>query len=276
MEQFAVLTASSGVPDEAVDLVVEMIGEGASPRRLSPNAVDISFFGDRPSISLSDIDLNFVPADNRRKRLLIADMDSTIITVECIDELADFAGKKDQVSQITERAMRGELDFQEALHARVSMLKGVTKDDIQTCFDERVHLTPGAFELVRAMNGEGMTALVSGGFTVFTDKVVAQTGFQYSHANTLLFDGDTLSGEVGQPIVDSGTKLEVLNKLLAENGLGFEHAIAVGDGANDAPMIEAAGLGVAFKAKPALREVADAVLDHSDLTALLALQGFSV
>lgn len=271
MDLYAVLTASKGVPNEVVSQVSMSLG--GRPNRLDDNAVEIRFDGEPLTFSLDQIDINFVPAENRAKQLLIADMDSTIITVECIDELADFAGKKEEVSEITERAMRGELDFEEALHARVAMLKGVSTEDIQACFDERVTLSGGAVELVAAMNSKGMTALVSGGFTVFTDKVVAQTGFQYSKANTLLFDGDHLSGKVGTPIVHSGTKLEVLTKLLSEQGLGFENAIAVGDGANDAPMIEAAGLGVAYRAKPALREVADAVLDHSDLTALLALQG---
>ncbi len=245
------------------------------PNRLGANAAEVAFDGAQPHLSLPGIDVNFIPAHKRQKSLLIADMDSTIITVECIDELADFAGVKPQVSDITERAMRGELDFEEALHARVAMLKGVTRDDIQTCFETRVHLTEGAVALVSQMNTRGMTALVSGGFTVFTQKVAAQTGFQFTHANTLLFDGDQLSGKVGTPIVHSGTKLEVLTRLLDERGLQFDDAIAVGDGANDAPMIKAAGLGVAYQAKPALREVADAVLDHSDLTALLALQGIS-
>jgi len=271
MDLFAVLTASKGVPDDVVAQVASSL-EGTS-NRLSQRAVEIRFDGEPLTFAIDGIDLNFIPAEAREKHLLIADMDSTIITVECIDELADFAGKKDAVSDITERAMRGELDFEEALHARVGMLKGVSRDDIQSCFESRVSLTPGATELVAEMNNRGMTALVSGGFTVFTEKVAAETGFQFTHANTLLFDGDVLSGEVGQPIVHSGTKLDVLTRLLGEQGLGFEHAIAVGDGANDAPMVQAAGLGVAFHAKPALKKVADAVLDHSDLTALLALQG---
>lgn len=270
MSGYIVLTAASGISDVVASDVAARIG--ASPHRLSPRAVEIA--ANAPvDLALDGMDVNFIPADRRQKKLLIADMDSTIITVECIDELADFAGFKDEVSAITERAMRGELDFSQALSARVAMLKGVSRDDIQACFDERVRLSDGAEALVTAMNARGMTALVSGGFTVFTDKVVAKTGFQFSKANTLLFDGDTLNGEVGQPIVHSGTKLDVLTQLLKERGLEFVDAIAVGDGANDAPMIEAAGLGVAYKAKPALRAVADAVLDHSDLTALLALQG---
>jgi len=271
MDLFAVLTSSKGVPDDVASQVAMSIG--GLPNRLDANAVEIRFDGEPLSFVLDGIDINFVPAENRAKRLLIADMDSTIITVECIDELADFAGQKATVADITERAMRGELDFEQALRERVAMLKGISRADIQTCFEERVALTPGAIDLVAAMNSRGVTALVSGGFTVFTDKVVAITGFQHSKANTLLFDGDLLSGEVGTPIVHSETKLDVLTQLLGQEGLGFEDAIAVGDGANDAPMIEAAGLGVAFRAKPALREVADAVLDHSDLTALLALQG---
>ena len=271
MDLYAVLTSSHGVPDEVVSQVAMSLG--GKPRRLDATAVEVRFEGEPLNFVLDRIDINFIPAHKRQKSLLIADMDSTIITVECIDELADFAGKKKDVSEITERAMQGELDFEEALRARVAMLKGVTRAQIETCFEERVTLTQGAAQLVTGMNLRGMTALVSGGFTVFTDKVVALTGFRYSKANTLLFDGDVLNGEVGTPIVHSETKLDVLTELLREKRLGFEDAIAVGDGANDAPMIEAAGLGVAFRAKAALRNVADAVLDHSDLTALLALQG---
>ena len=273
MEQFAVLTAASGVPDEVVTKAASMLE--AAPHRFNGNAVEFALSGPVPALEFTGIDVNVVPAQKRAKKLLIADMDSTIITVECIDELADFAGVKDKVSAITERAMRGELDFREALHARVAMLKGVTQADIQTCFDERVTLSAGAKELVSAMNDRGMTALVSGGFTVFTEKVAKATGFQFTHANTLLFDGDALSGEVGEPIVHSGTKLEVLTALLGERGLDMSDSLAVGDGANDAPMVEAAGLGVAYEGKPALKAVADAVLDHSDLTALLALQGLA-
>ncbi len=273
MDQFAVLTAAAGVSDAVVDEVARTLEAPAT--RLSKSAVEIAFSGTPKALDVAGIDLNYVPAQNRKKRLLIADMDSTIITVECIDELADFAGVKAEVSDITERAMQGELDFEEALHGRVAMLKGVTRADIQTCFDERVRLSPGAKTLVTTMNDHAMTALVSGGFTVFTEKVASETGFRFTHANTLLFDGDALSGKVGTPIVNSGTKLDVLTRLLQEQDLDFADAIAVGDGANDAPMIKAAGLGVAYKAKPALRAVADAVLDHSDLTALLALQGIA-
>lgn len=273
MERFAVLTSSSGVSEDVAAHVATSLN--GDPKRLNENAVEVAFSGDPALIELDGIDLNYISAQNRTKSLLIADMDSTIITVECIDELADFAGKKAEVSDITERAMRGELDFEEALDERVSMLTGVTTDDIQTCFDQRVELSPGSVDLIKAMNQRGMTALVSGGFTVFTDKVSEQVGFQFSHANTLLFEGDKLSGKVGRPIVTSSTKLEVLTKLLAERDLDFSDAIAVGDGANDAPMVKAAGLGVAYKAKPALKEVADASLDHSDLTAILALQGIA-
>ena len=273
MERFAVLTSSSGVSEGAATQVAASLN--GSPHRLNENAVEVAFTGDPVTITLDGIDLNYVPAQKRTKSLLIADMDSTIITVECIDELADFAGKKAEVSDITERAMRGELDFEQALDERVSMLKGVTSEEIQTCFEERVTLSPGSADLINTMNQRGMTALVSGGFTVFTDKVAAEVGFQFSHANTLLFEGNALSGKVSRPIVTSSTKLDVLTKLLAERDLDISDAIAVGDGANDAPMVKAAGLGVAYKAKPALKEVADAILDHSDLTAILALQGIA-
>ena len=182
---------------------------------MAPTPVEVGFDGDPPEhTNFSAADLNIVPAANRRKKLLLADMDSTMIAVECIDELADFAGKKAEVAAITTRAMAGELDFEGALRARVAMLKGVTRSDIATCHAERVMLNPGAHELISAMNAAGaMTALVSGGFTVFTEKVAAELGFQVQRANTLLFDGDTLSGEVGVPIVTSETKLEVLQSL---------------------------------------------------------------
>lgn len=282
MKQFVVLTCAAGVPASAVAAVFDILRAEAKsvgePLSLFASAIEISFEAqNKPPIpEVPGVDINVVAAKDRVKKLLIADMDSTIITVECIDELADFAGKKAEVSDITERAMRGELDFEDALRARVSMLKGVKRTDISKCHHERVKLTPGALDLVSTMNSAGaVTALVSGGFTAFTDKVVADVGFQYSKANELLFSGDELNGKVGDPICHSGTKLEVLNSLLSDNNLGLENAIAVGDGANDAQMVKAAGLGVAFQAKPALREVADAILDHSDLSALLALQGLA-
>ena len=224
--------------------------------------------------ALPGIDLNAVPAEGRRKRMLIADMDSTIIAVECIDELADFAGLKPQVAAITEAAMKGELDFEAALIARVALLKGLPASVLGRCYAERVRLNPGARTLARTMAAQGAaTALVSGGFTFFSERVAAAAGFARHQANRLEARDGVLTGEVARPILGRAAKLAALRAIAAEAGIGPEAALAVGDGANDADMVEAAGLGVAYHAKPALEAVADARLRHSDLTALLALQG---
>lgn len=269
MAWFAVLTAASGVSDAAAQAL------GPKARRLDPCAVEAGPFDAIRAIEApAGTDLNWVPAQNRQKRLLIADMDSTMISVECIDELADFAGKKAEVAEITERAMRGELDFEGALQARVEMLTGVTEADIAQCLSERVRENPGARALIGAMNDLGAeTILVSGGFTAFAEPVGTGIGFARIVANVLEMDGGVLTGRVVPPVVTSQTKLDVLNERLAARGLGPQDAIAVGDGANDGKMVAAAGLGVAYHAKQALREIADATLDASDLRALLALQG---
>ena len=220
------------------------------------------------------IDANVVPAEGRRKRLLIADMDSTIIGVECIDELADFAGLKAEVAAITEAAMRGELDFEAALVARVGLLRGLPASVLEECYAERVRLNPGARTLVMTMTALGAeTALVSGGFAFFSERVAKAAGFARHQANDLLVADGVLTGEVGRPILGRRAKLAALHALAAEAGVRAEAALAVGDGANDGDMVRAAGLGVAYHAKPALAAVADARIEHSDLTALLALQG---
>lgn len=221
------------------------------------------------------IDWAVLAQAGRRKKLLVADMDSTIITVECIDEIADFAGLKEQVAGITEAAMRGELDFVGALEWRVAMLRGLPEPTLERVFKERVTLTPGARSLIQTMNASGaLTVLVSGGFTFFTDRVAAATGFHVTRANRLdMVDGE-LSGRVLPPIVDSATKLETLKEYAATRGLSIAETIAVGDGANDIPMIEAAGLGVAFHAKPKAAAAADVSIRFGDLTALLYLQGY--
>ena len=214
--------------------------------------------------------------DGRRKKLLIADMDSTMIGQECIDELADFAGMKDRVATITERAMRGEIAFEPALRERVTLLKGLPASVIDRVIAERIHLTPGGRTLLATMRADGAyTSMVSGGFTAFTAKLAAQIGFDEQHANTLLTDADgRLSGEVADPILGREAKLETLMALRKRLRLQAEDTLAVGDGANDVPMIKAASLGVAYHGKPALREVAAACIDHSDLTALLYAQGY--
>lgn len=213
-------------------------------------------------------------AATRAKRLLIADMDSTMITVECIDELADYAGIKPQIAAVTEAAMRGELDFAAALDARVALLKGLPATTIDLCHAERVRLMSGARTLVRTMRARGAhSVLVSGGFTAFADRVGEAIGFAKVVANELLIDGDRLAGTVAKPIVDSDTKLQTLRAEAAARGIGLESCLAVGDGANDIPMIEAAGLGVAYHAKPRTEAAADAAVRHGDLTALLYAQG---
>ena len=212
----------------------------------------------------------------RRKQLLVADMDSTMITVECIDELADYAGLKAEVAEVTERAMRGEIRFEEALRARVALLKDLEESAIDRCRSERVRLTPGARSLVRTMRREGaLTILVSGGFTRFAEPVGEEIGFERIIANRLLGQGGRLSGTVGEPIVGAEAKRNALLDALVERGLEAEESLAVGDGANDIPMLETAGLGVAFRAKPAAAAAADARIDHGDLTALLYAQGYA-
>ncbi|HEX8365990.1 MAG TPA: phosphoserine phosphatase SerB [Allosphingosinicella sp.] len=211
----------------------------------------------------------------RRRRLLVADMDSTMIEVECIDELADYAGIKAEIAAITERAMSGELDFATALRERVALLKGLDEAAIARCLDERVGITPGAIQLVRTMKREGArTVLVSGGFTAFADKVGEAIGFDAVVANELQVESGRLTGAVGLPIVGARAKRDALLDAAALAGIDPEESLAVGDGANDIPMLEAAGLGVAFSAKPAAAAAADARIEHNDLTALLYVQGY--
>jgi phosphoserine phosphatase len=281
-----VLTASRAL--DAADAEPARIELGATAgdmRRLGQTALEIPFRAEgaaalkaqravRRALHGAGIDANVVRSVGRRKRLLIADMDSTIIGVECIDEIADFAGVKPQVAEITERAMRGELDFEGALIERVGLLRDLSETALQQTFDERVRLNPGALALVRTMNAMGaMTALVSGGFTFFSTRVAEAAGFQYHQANTLLIEDGRLTGEVAEPILGREAKLEALKRLCAERGFTPDEAVAVGDGANDLAMLGAAGLGVAYRAKPAVAEAAAARLDHSDLTAILHLQG---
>jgi phosphoserine phosphatase len=212
---------------------------------------------------------------DRRKRLLVADMDSTIIGCECLDELADFAGVKAEVSAITERAMRGEIDFEGALHERVAMLKGLPSSDLQRCFDERVRLNSGARTLVATMAAHGARCvLVSGGFDFFTGRVASAAGFQSDRANRLIEADGRLTGQVSDPILGREAKLAALREEVAALGLEPSAALAIGDGANDLAMIEAAGLGVAYRAKPVVAARADARVDHADLTALLYFQGY--
>ncbi|MDE0880191.1 MAG: phosphoserine phosphatase SerB [Sphingomonas bacterium] len=243
-------------------------------------AADIAFADapDAARAALGDLvstDVVVQPNVGRRKKLLIADMDSTMITVECIDELADYAGIKDQVSAVTEAAMRGELDFEGALDARVALLAGLSEDVIEQCLAERVTIMPGAKALVRTMRAQGATAiLVSGGFTRFAEPVAREIGFDRAVANRLLIDNGLLTGKVARPIVGADAKLANLNAAIDALGIESFATLAVGDGANDLKMIEAAGLGVAYHAKPIVAAAAGARIDHGDLTTLLYAQGY--
>jgi phosphoserine phosphatase len=252
---------------------------------LSPGrALDIYFDHDpkevlaraRHHFAGQPVDVNVMKRAGRRKKLLIADMDSTIITCECLDELADMAGLKAEVSAITERAMRGELDFAAALRERVGMLEGLELAALEQVYVERIRLSGGAKELLATMRKSGAyTLLVSGGFTYFTSRVAKDAGFHADQANSLLHDGAALTGLVGDPILGREAKLAALEAAAAELGISAEEALAVGDGANDLAMIQRAGLGVAYRAKPIVAEAAGARVSHGDLTALLYLQGYS-
>jgi phosphoserine phosphatase len=243
------------------------------------DAADLYFDGDaavaRVALEALDGDVVVQPMRGRAKRLLVADMDSTMITIECIDELADYAGIKAEIAAVTEAAMRGELDFGEALDARVALLKDLDAAAIDRCREERVRIMPGAIALIRTMKAHGArSVLVSGGFTVFAEPVAAEIGFDVAIANRLgILDG-RLDGLVVRPIVDAATKLTTIEAERAALGLSVAETMAVGDGANDIPMIQAAGLGVAYHAKPKTAAAAAARIDRGDLTALLWAQGY--
>ncbi len=253
-------------PDTAAEVVAEATGTGDLAERLAPLLGD-----DAP------VDHAVLPLSRRRKRLLVSDMDSTIITIECIDELADFAGLKAEVAAVTRRAMNGELDFAAALEARVALLAGLPESALAEVIRERLRLMPGAVTLVRTMRARAgaMTALVSGGFTTFTGHVRELCGFDLDEANRLEVADGRLTGRIVPPLRDAGTKLGTLERLRAERGLEQAETLAVGDGANDLPMIRAAGLGVAFRAHPRVRAQAPFRVDRGDLTALLYLQGYA-
>jgi phosphoserine phosphatase len=247
-------------------------------------ACDIGFENAEPAAAAEAVGqaLTGLPIDivaratkGRRKKLLIADMDSTIISVECIDELADFAGLKPRVAAITERAMRGEINFEAALRERAAMLAGLDEGVLEKVFEERVRLTPGARRLVMTMRANGaVAALVSGGFTYFTRRVREAAGFGYDQANILEVAGGKLTGQVREPVLGADAKLAALQRLTAKHGLKLHETLAVGDGANDLPMLRAAGLGVAYHAKPKVAAEAAVRIEHGDLTALLYLQGY--
>ncbi len=276
------------IVDEAMLRLLEF-GDGAEVRRRTlcegvaedflldlPAGRDAIAAALMPAIGGEPIDLIVQPAASRRKRLLVADMDSTIIGQECIDELADFAGLKAEISAITDSAMRGDLDFEAALTARVAMLKGLPETVLDECFRTRITLNPGAATLVAAMNRNGAaTLLISGGFTYFVERVAKLAGFSAFRANRLEIEGGRLTGRVGLPIVGREAKKEALMQGVADGGIDRKESLAVGDGANDLGMIEAAGLGVAWRAKPKVAAAADASILYADLTALLYAQGIT-
>lgn len=221
------------------------------------------------------VDVAVQDAETRRKTFLIADMDSTMIGQECIDELADEVGLKDKVSAITARAMNGEIAFEPALRERVALLKGLSLDVVDRVIENRITLTPGGKTLIATMQTRGgYTALVSGGFTVFTQRVAEMLGFNENHANILLQQDGVLTGEVAEPILGRQAKVDALLSICGRRQIAPEQAIAVGDGANDLGMLEIAGSGVALHAKPAVAAQAKIRIDHGDLTALLYLQGY--
>ena len=257
---------------------------GSEPRWLAPGIAaefDIAATPDDidqvwADLQVIGIDMVIQPAEGRRKKVLLADMDSTMIDQECIDELADFAGVGPRVADITARAMNGELDFHEALIERVSLLAGLDEGVIQKVLDSRITLASGGRELVATMRAHGAhAALVSGGFTAFTTAVADQLGFDEHRANVLLADGGVLTGHVALPVLGREAKIEALERITERFGLSPQDVMAVGDGANDLGMIQLAGSGVALHAKPAVAAQAQIRINHGDLTALLYLQGYA-
>lgn len=246
-------------------------------------AVDLPYVGPVPEAVIGParqalagmpVDLVAQKVEGRRKQLLLADMDSTIVTSETLDELAAFCGLKDKVAAITARAMNGEIDFHDALRERVAMLEGLPVSALEEAYQD-VELTGGAEVLVRTMRQNGAhCVLVSGGFKFFTSRVAARCGFHEDRANDFIIEGRRLTGEVVEPILDKHTKLETLNHETARLGIEARLALTVGDGANDLPMLMAAGLGIAFHAKPVVAASANHRLDHADLTGLLYAQGY--
>jgi phosphoserine phosphatase len=222
------------------------------------------------------VDLVVQPLEGRRKKMLLADMDSTMIQQECIDELAEVAGVGPRVKEITARAMNGELDFEGALTERVGLLKGLDEGVIQQVLDERITLMPGGKALLATMKANGgYAALVSGGFTAFTSSVAATLGFDENRANTLLVADGKLTGEAGRPILGKQAKVEALEQITARLGISEHEVIAVGDGANDLGMLKRAGTGVALHAKPTVAAECEVRINHGDLTALLYVQGYA-
>jgi phosphoserine phosphatase len=272
-------TLDQGTVQACIEILRATGATVGAPDWLAPGvACDIPFEGEGMEIGMTGLDAVTVPPDGRRKKLLVADMESTMIENEMLDELADFLGLREKIAGITARAMNGEIDFEAALDARVELLKGlpvVTLDEAA----RRITYMPGGATLVATMKKHGAyCALVSGGFTYFTRIVREKLGFDFDAANTLEIDGRNLAGTVTRPILGKQAKLSTLERLCDEHGLGLGDALCVGDGANDLPMLKAAdhsgGLGVAFHAKPIVAAEVPARIRHGDLTSLLYLQGY--
>ena len=287
MTHVATLIDASGALDASVvERVRGILGNSSVPRQLGPDAADILFSAEKPidQRALTEqlrglafgIDVIVQPSAGRRKKLFLADMDSTMIGQECIDELADFVGLKAHVAAITERAMRGDIAFEPALRERVALLEGLPVSVIEEVLRERIKLTPGARTLVMTMRAHGTrTCMVSGGFTHFTNRIATMVGFDENRANTLtIVDGHKLAGTVAEPIFGRDGKRATLIELRQALGLARNETMAVGDGANDLDMILEAGLGVAYHAKPAVAAAAPARVEHGNLTALLYIQGY--
>jgi phosphoserine phosphatase len=263
--------------------VARVVGISGAPSWLGDDACDLVLAATSPTlaeaaaravIGEAEIDVLVQPATNRRKRLLVADMESTIIENEMLDELADFIGRRQEVSEITRRAMNGEIDFTAALEARVSLLAGLPDHVLEEAAC-RIRLRAGARELIATMRSAGaVTALVSSGFMIFAEAVAVELGFDHVVANRLDLSSGRIAGTISPPIVTGESKRESLLSLAAEHDVPLQHSMAVGDGANDLPMLAAAGIGIAFHAKPAIASSARWRLDHADLTGLLYAQGY--
>ena len=270
--------------DAALVDALRMAWGGQEPVHLCPGEAAEFAIADTPSnlwdvwtdLQREHVDLIVQPALGRKKGMLLADMDSTMIRQECIDELADEAGFGERVAAITARAMNGELDFEEAIIERVGLLKGLPEAVIQKVLDTRIEMMPGGATLLATMRANGgYAALVSGGFTAFTEAVAAQLGFDENRANTLCAEAGVLTGGVGRPILGQQAKVDALEQITARLGIKADDVIAVGDGANDLGMLSRAGTGVALHAKPSVAEQCSVRINHGDLTALLYLQGYS-
>ncbi|MGC2712283.1 MAG: phosphoserine phosphatase SerB, partial [Pseudolabrys sp.] len=281
MTHVATLIGTADAVSTAVEIARAALPGAGPPLRLGPGAADIPFtaettvdqrsLAERLRATTSGIDIVVQPVAARRKKLFLADMDSTMIRQECIDELADYVGLKAHVAAITERAMRGDIAFEPALRERVALLEGLPISVIEEVLRDRIRLTPGGKTLVATMRANGaVTCMVSGGFTLFTDRIAAMIGFDKSRANRLtLLDGHKLAGKVADPVFGRDGKRAALIELRQDLGLAINDTMAIGDGANDLDMILEAGLGVAYHAKPKIAATAPAHIDHGDLTALL-------